>query len=365
MKKVIDKCTVDYSSWQMQCCGDPISVGKVADILCVKGERYKNYVGIEIDYDEDHHQLDGPNCWVRGLVTRIQAVFVDKYARIEDETRYVDDPNNEFFITDANYIDGYEDCANYGHRKAADICSYIITLENAVEREYSTYSGSSSHGKYIKIEPGDEGKELFWDENDNLVGDTYSLSFYEGDKRQVIDFTQMPWHAELKRWRDEYLGHIESGYDVWSNQEWLDWWCTGYLLAKEIRQLLPPDVELNYGMRSQSHVALNLRGNEWELNYNSYWIYLCPDMNQKAEAGLFIPRTNLDLSYEQDKYRNYKFIVSRSEHHLFPEDRVMLCVYGRPIYQLGIVVQVNEEDIIIHTDKWLDISEEYSIELIV
>ena len=365
MKNKIDKCNVDYSSWQMQCCGDPITVGKVADLLCIKKDRYKNYAGIETDYDEDHHQLDGPNCWVRGLVSRIQAVFVDKYAKIENGTRYVDDPKNDFFITDVNYIDGYEDCANYGHRKAADICSYIITLENAVEREYSTYSGSSSHGKYIKIEPGDEGKELFWDEKDNLVGDTDSLSFYEGDKKQIIDFTQMPWYTEMIRWRNEYLEHIESGYYVWSNLEWQDWWCRGYRLAKEIRLLLPSDVELNYGMRSQCHEVLNLRGNEWEFNYESYWIYLCPNMNQKAEAGLFIPRTNLDLSYEQDKYRNYKFFVSRSEHHLFPDDRVMLCVYGRPAYQLDTVLQVNEEDIIIHTDKWLDVSEEYSIELIV
>ncbi len=365
MKNKIDKCNVDYSSWQMQCCGDPITVGKVADLLCIKKDRYKNYAGIEIDYDEDHHQLDGPNCWVRGLVSRIQAVFVDKYARIEKGTRYVDDPKNDFFITDVNYIDGYEDCANYGHRKAADICSYIITLENAVEREYSTYSGSSSHGKYIKIEPGDEGKELFWDEKDNLVGDTDSLSFYEGDKKQIIDFTQMPWYTEMIRWRNEYLEHVESGYYVWSNLEWQDWWCRGYRLAKEIRLLLPSDVELNYGMRSQCHEVLNLRGNEWEFNYESYWIYLCPNMNQKAEAGLFIPRIHTDWTYEQDKYRNYKFVISRSEHHLFPEDRVMLCVYGRPAYQLGTVTQVDEEDIIIHTDKWLDVSEMYSIELIV
>lgn len=47
------------------------------------------------------------------------------------------------------------------------------------------------------------------------------------------------------------------------------------------------------------------------------------------------------------------------------DERVMPCVYGRPAYQLGTVLQVNEEDVIIHTDRWLDISEEYSIELII
>ena len=364
MKNKIDKCTIGYWACLMHSYGDPITLGKVTDVLCIKQDRYKNYLGIEIDYDAGYLS-DEANCWVRGLVTRIQAVFVDKYARTEGLTRYVDDSNNEFFVADTDYIDGCEECDNYGHRDASDVCDYIVTLENVVEREYSTFKKDSSHGKYIKMEPGDEGKELFWDKSDNLVGDTDSLSFYEGDKKQIIDFTQMPWYTEMIRWRNEYLEHIKSGYDVWSNLEWLDWWCRGYSLAKEIRKLLPSDVKLNYGMRSQCHDVLNLRCNEWELNYESYWIYLCPDMNQKAEAGLFIPKTNPDLTYEQDEYRNYKFAISCSEHHLFPDDRVMLCVYGKPAYQLGTVLQVNEEDIIIHTDKWLDVNEEYSIELIV
>ncbi len=152
MKNKIDKCTVDYSSWQMQCCGDPITVGKVADLLCIKKDRYKNYVGIMIDYDEEHH-LWGANCWVRGLVTRIQAVFVDKYAGKDEKVRVVCDPDNEFFIADVYYIDGYEECDNYGHRKACDVSSYIITLENVVEREHHEFPECSSHGKYIKIKP--------------------------------------------------------------------------------------------------------------------------------------------------------------------------------------------------------------------
>lgn len=364
MKSKIDKCKVDYSSWQMQCCGDPIAVGEVADLLCIKKDKYKNHAGIEIDYKEEHH-LWGANCWVRGIVTRIQAVFVDKYVSITGVTRNADDSNNDVIVVDTDYIDGYEECANYGHRKACDIQSYIITLENVVEREHYEFPDCSSHGKYIKIKPGIKGKGLFWDENDNFVGNTDFLSIYEGDEKQVVDFTLMPWHTEMIRWRDEYLEHIESGYDVWSNQEWLDWWCRGYRMAKEIRQLLPSDVELYYGEKEQCHEVLAGNDNFWCLNTEGHSVRLCPDMNQKAEIGLFIPRTNLDLSYEQNNYRNYKFVVCRSEHHLFPEDRVMLCIYGIPSYQLGTVMQVNEEDIIIHTDKWLDVSEEYSIELII
>ena len=114
--------------------GDPITLGKVTDVLCIKQDRYKNYLGIEIDYDAGYLS-DEANCWVRGLVTRIQAVFVDKYARTEGLTRYVDDSNNEFFVADTDYIDGCEECDNYGHRDASDVCDYIVTLENVVERE--------------------------------------------------------------------------------------------------------------------------------------------------------------------------------------------------------------------------------------
>ncbi len=364
MKKMIDRCTINYSSWQMQCCGDPITVGKVADLLCIKTERYKNYVGIEIDYDEEHHGF-GANCWVRGLVTRIQAVFVNKYAKIEGLTRYVDDPNNEFFIADTNYIDGYEECANYGYRKACDIQNYIITLENVVEREHKGFPECSTHGKYIKIKPHIKGKGLFWDENDRLMGNTDFLSIYEGEEKQIIELTQNIWYTEIVKWQEEYIKHIRTGYNEWNNNEWLDWWCRGYCLAKVIRQLLPSDVELYYGKKGQCYEVLVGDEKFWCLNSDGNSIRLSPDMNKKAEAGLFIPRTYLDWSYDQDEYHKYKFVVSRSEHHLFPEDRVMLCVYGRPAYQLGTVLQVNEDDIIIHTDRWLDISEEYSIELII
>ena len=364
MKNKIDKCTVDYSSWQMQCCGDPITVGKVADLLCIKKERYKNYAGIIIDYDEEHH-LWGANCWVRGMVTRIQAIFVDRFAQKDGQMCDVSEPNNEFFITDASYIDGYEDCDNYGHRKASDVCSYVITLENAVEREYHEFPECSSHGKYIKIKPSIKGKGLFWDGNERLVGNTDSLSIYEGEEKQFIDLTQNDWYTEIIKWRREYLKHIKTGNNDWSKDDWLDWWCRGYCLAKVIRQLLPSDVEFFYGEKGQCYEVLAGDDNFWCLNTEGNPIRLFTEMSQKEDAGLFIPRTHTDLTYEQDEYRNYKFVVSHTEHHLFPEDRVMLCVCGRPAYQLGTVLQVNEEDIIIHTDKWLNVNEEHSIELIV
>ena len=75
-----------------------------------------------------------------------------------------------------------------------------------------------------------------------------------------------------------------------------------------------------------------------------------------------IKRTHLDWTYEQDELHNYKFVVNRSEHQFTSGERVKLTVFGRPDFQYGTVIQVENNALIIHTDEWLDISEEYSIE---
>ena len=51
-------------------------------------------------------------------------------------------------------------------------------------------------------------------------------------------------------------------------------------------------------------------------------------------------------------------------HDQDPNDRVMLGVHGRPQYQTGTVKQCSPTRLLIHTDWPLDISESYSIELI-
>ena len=55
MKERIKKCNVLYESWQMQCCGDPIEVGKVVDLTIDVFENPTSYAGYHIDFFEDHH----------------------------------------------------------------------------------------------------------------------------------------------------------------------------------------------------------------------------------------------------------------------------------------------------------------------
>lgn len=55
MKKRIERCTVEYDSWQMQCCGDPIHVGQVVSLPCVKDKPYTCAYAMTVDF----HERDG------------------------------------------------------------------------------------------------------------------------------------------------------------------------------------------------------------------------------------------------------------------------------------------------------------------
>ena len=132
MKTRMAQCTILYETWQMQCCGDPIQVGQVVSLPCIKKGPDTCACGINIDFDEEHHNEDA-NCLIRGKVTEIRSVFVDSYANEKGDTRFIDDPNNTFAVIEVEYIDGWEEPDCYEHRKGNNPCFYIITLENAVE----------------------------------------------------------------------------------------------------------------------------------------------------------------------------------------------------------------------------------------
>lgn len=74
-----------------------------------------------------------------------------------------------------------------------------------------------------------------------------------------------------------------------------------------------------------------------------------------------IQQAYLDWSFDEDEQHNYKFAVKSSKHDLQPTARVELSRIGQPISQLGTVLRVEDDGIVIHTDESLDITEYYSI----
>jgi hypothetical protein len=124
MDEKIKQCTVLYEQLQMQCCGEPLRVGTIAKLTANKPFRE---VGIfRTDFFEEHHESS--EFKLRGLITSIKAIFVDKFA--DESNRNTDNPNNSFSIYEAQYIDARNDIADYNGRNARDVIYYIIVLQD-------------------------------------------------------------------------------------------------------------------------------------------------------------------------------------------------------------------------------------------
>lgn len=211
------------------------------------------------------------------------------------------------------------------------------------------------------MEPDAESKTIFWDEGGSAIGTIDELRIYKDDKSQKIDLTAFIWHKDLIAWHKFYQDYVRDGYKNITNIGWLKWWSKGWELAKEVRKILPEDIELTYGHNSQA--AQFLEGTD--LHTESFRLSFPKHMINRINEGLYIPNAYVDWEVDDFNHNNYMFILNGYEHDIHLNDRVMLGVNGRPHYQTGTVKQCSATSLLIHTDWPLDISESYSIELFV
>jgi len=98
-EKKMDSCTIYYDSWQLQCCGEPFSVGEKVEWTCKMPEGFKNAHGVIIDFEEDHHGFATHT--ITGNVAKITAersefpkgkreVWYEKVDVIRDELQHAD-----------------------------------------------------------------------------------------------------------------------------------------------------------------------------------------------------------------------------------------------------------------------------------
>ena len=366
MKERKEKCVVSYWPPDMIGFNESVEVGKSADLFIDEEQKpYRDATGINIDYQVDGYGKHYAK--VRGLVTNIKAVYIDEYANIDDGTYHYDDPKNKFHVIDIDYADGdFNDSGNCGSRRKTDVKMYIITLEDIVIDKYEDFKGETSHGRLIHVEPGDEGEELFWAGLSGYLGDTHSVRIYSGKKKKRITFPNR-LQEDLTKWRNDYWQHVDSGYQLWSISDWRKWWVKGWGLMKEVRKLLPENIILHYGTKSQPEEPIYKSGMGWELNCNKHFVRVITNMSNKIKEGIYVPRVCLDWSYDKDTEYKYKFSIPKTDHHFFPHDYVVLKVWGWPLYIGNILAKVLEcpdDGIIVQAFDWVDISEEYSIELI-
>ena len=85
-KTKMDDCTVYYDSWQIQCCGDPFSVGDMIEWTCIAPSLSKNAHGRIIDFDEEHH--GSATHTITGTVSKI-IVERSEFPKGKREANYV------------------------------------------------------------------------------------------------------------------------------------------------------------------------------------------------------------------------------------------------------------------------------------
>ena len=110
----IDKCRILYEAWEMQCCGDPIQVGRRIKLLGAKipGEYHYKTRANDADYYHQHHLCEEFMYELRG---KVESIFVIYWEVIDGKT--VEKERRE-----VSFIDGRTEGGNPDE--------YIITLSD-------------------------------------------------------------------------------------------------------------------------------------------------------------------------------------------------------------------------------------------
>lgn len=122
------KCTIYYDSWQMQCCGEPFSVGDKIEWTCAIPDE-RNAHGIKLDFHEEHHGDETHS--ISGTVKRIMAEY-------SEDTRY-DVPvvceGDEVLRENVSYADGRETERGDDDVILRHFWGYIVELEDVKIKE--------------------------------------------------------------------------------------------------------------------------------------------------------------------------------------------------------------------------------------
>jgi hypothetical protein len=89
----------------------------------------------------------------------------------------------------------------------------------------------------------DYGNTLFWDEEGCCIGGCESLFIGVDGNEIVIDLSGI---SGLKEWYYDWKNKTIYSTNSWNDSQWREWWEKGLEFAKEVSNLLPDNVELDY-----------------------------------------------------------------------------------------------------------------------
>ncbi len=358
MKKPITECNVLCDAGRMQSEGTPIEIGKIADFaIASRRKKPEELAGINIDFFEDTNK---GTAIIRGEVIGIKVLAVEEYA---DKKERNDNPKNTFAVFDSSYIDGYSEYDDYGEHPYPEVVYYIITLADAMVGKYKR-DLSVSDNKDVCMDFVVPGR--FSCSKGPVIGDTTGINIVQNGEKSRIVFPK-EIQDRLNSWVEDYMAHIHE--EVWCRTKkfWDDWYLNGWVTMKLIKELLPKGIRLFYGDKGLSRGVIDQDFDVNVLKSSGRLIQIVNDMKDKIKEGAYIPKALLDRSYDNDARHKYKFSIPKNQHHLFPSDMVVLKALGWPISEGNILAKVlfcEDDGIIVQAYDWVEISEEYSIELI-
>jgi len=122
----MDDCTIYYDSWQIQCCGDPFSVGEMIEWTCIAPSLSKNAHGIIIDFDEEHH--GSATHTITGTVSKI-IVERSEFPKGKREANY---EKAETKYEEIQHADGWESEIKDDDTTERTFWGYIVELKDVI-----------------------------------------------------------------------------------------------------------------------------------------------------------------------------------------------------------------------------------------
>ena len=123
-EKHLDECAVFYNTWQMQCCGEPFSVGDEVQWTCFVPTHPGVASGRIVDFYEDHHKDFTHK--IKGTVSNIVSQFSDSdkgKKSISYDTEWI-------YENEVTNADGWNCGRDVDETKERTVWGYIVELKD-------------------------------------------------------------------------------------------------------------------------------------------------------------------------------------------------------------------------------------------
>lgn len=125
-EKRMEKCSIFYESWQMQCCGNAFAIGDKVEWTCSMPKEYKNAHGIILDFEEDHHGFATHS--IIGTITKILAER-SEFPKGQREVWY---NKAKTIKEELNHADGWESNIKDDDITERTFWGYIVELKDVI-----------------------------------------------------------------------------------------------------------------------------------------------------------------------------------------------------------------------------------------